>query len=68
MKTHRNKSPLKISKGYRLQRSTHELIDKVKNVLKVSKDDVISNAVRKYFNSIKYKREQSKRKFISKLK
>ena len=42
-----------ISKGYRLKPSTHDLIEKVQQKLKCSKDAVLSKAVRLLYKTYK---------------
>jgi hypothetical protein len=42
-----------ISKGYRLKPSTHDLIEKVQQKLKCSKDAVLSEAVRLLYKTYK---------------
>jgi len=41
-----------ISKGYRLKPETHELIKKIQKQLKVSRDRVISEALKHYSKKI----------------
>jgi len=42
-----------VPKGYRLKPSTHELIEKVQQKLKCSKDEVLSKAVMLFYRTYK---------------
>ena len=43
----------KISKGYRLKISTHNLIRKIQNEMNSTQDKVISSALRAYYAQLK---------------
>ncbi len=43
----------KISKGYRLKKTTHELIDKMQIILKVDQDTIVTKACRMYYRELK---------------
>lgn len=54
----------KIAKGYRLRPETHEMITKIKNVLKEDSDKAINTACRKFLEEIKKKGETKMKKII----
>ncbi|MBI5727225.1 MAG: hypothetical protein J0M37_05555 [Ignavibacteria bacterium] len=47
-----------ISRGYRLKASTHKLIKKVQEELKLNQDKVILRAVKMYYKSIRASAKQ----------
>ena len=49
MKVNKTNSELKTSRGYRLKNSTHMLIERIQKIIICSKDSVISNSVRLYY-------------------
>lgn len=42
----------KVSKGYRLKPETHQIINKIQEVINGDQDEAISNACRMYYNEI----------------
>jgi len=50
-----------ISKGYRLQPETHELVETIRKAISGTKDDVISRACRSMYNSL-LRNEKNKKK------
>ena len=53
MRINRKKNLDKISKGYRLKKSTHKLIDKMQEIMQCSQDKVITKACKKLYHEIK---------------
>lgn len=45
----------KVSKGYRLKKSTHRLIDKLQLIMNADQDTVITMAIKKLHRELKYK-------------
>lgn len=52
MKDQKSYSEIKTSRGYRLKISTHVLIEKIQKLINSSKDSVISNSVRLYYERL----------------
>ena len=59
MKTNKpfTKTNGKISKGYRLKHSTHNMIKKIQIMLSNTQDKVISSAIKSYYIQIKKNNE-----------
>lgn len=51
----------KISKGYRLQRSTHKLIDKLQKILLADQNEVITKACEMLYKRIKVNKTLKKK-------
>ena len=47
------KADLKVSKGYRLKPSTHNLVKKIQIVSNSTQDKVISRALRVYYSELR---------------
>ncbi|MBK8982933.1 MAG: hypothetical protein IPM38_11565 [Ignavibacteria bacterium] len=52
MQRPKKKTAGKISKGYRLRKSTHLLIEKIQNIICENKDVVITRSLKLYYSQI----------------
>jgi len=70
MKDQKNYSEIKTSRGYRLKISTHVLIEKIQKLINSSKDSVISNSVRLYYERLNQdlKKSEVNKKLSKKIK
>jgi len=70
MKDQKSYSEIKTSRGYRLKISTHVLIEKIQKLINSSKDSVISNSVRLYYERLNQdlKKSEVNKKLSKKIK
>jgi len=60
---HLNRNKEKISKGYRLKPSTHNLVFKIQELLGSNQDMVISRACKKYYNELVDKKKYNNKEY-----
>ncbi|MBK9331163.1 MAG: hypothetical protein IPM96_01900 [Ignavibacteria bacterium] len=60
MITVKKRSEMKTAKGYRLKNSTHDLIEKIQLMINVSKDTIITRAVKLYYSEVNNTKKSKK--------